>query len=403
MGLGDHVINGLYCTLQNPPVDKEELIEELWNGNDKIYTKQPNIFVGIIEPFLEDSVSADPLLSYSKMLLVALAIGLRDGKPDGLKDGTLIDVDDCYTSVTDPIFQSIKELKEKGIAPIDLPFLKDPLASMVLSQAQIATLAEIAEAWDIFSICTMLGQEPILYADSFAEGQKPGKPVMDASTGSSFTVDTAEENLMHPDTDTVDIKKRKTILNEDQKVAIATRMNRLKKFIREQQRTGEQFTPLALVYAVDPFSRLYADAIESLGRESIRGATPIEFTGRSTPNSLAGSFRWDSKDLEELASGILQKSASQQQPKVDEAKEAAVESGEVERGRKVSAAASDAEEVEIEAEVYASEEEESETDASVSGSGSGSEVDEGDDNELSALAKPSRRNSDNSDCGFDFG
>lgn len=307
IGLGDYVVSGLHCVLKNLPQENGALIEETWNGSEKEYLKTPNFGMGIIEPFLESAKSTDPLLDYSKMLLVALSIGLRDGKRDGVTDEEykLFDLDDIYSIAIDPpAFKSLDALGKNGVAATDLPLLADKIASQPLSLEQIDELASIVKKWDLLSLATKLSNEPILYADRLVESQPINEEGED-ETGARYILQQGARHLINRN-HKVDINTQDKILNESQVIATMTRMDRLKRFIIQKQESKEIFTPLDLVYSVDPFLKAYKDAIEQIDStySIIRQRSPFEFIGRCSPSNLSKSFKWPSKNFEAVVSEI---------------------------------------------------------------------------------------------------
>ncbi len=308
MGLGDHTVSGLYCVLQNSPSEvlsrkdsaiglsddefsqggfsdeapsiKEEssskkeplLIEELCNGFEKEYLALPEFSVGIIEPYLEESGDVDPLLSYAKMIMLSLAIGLRDGKSDGLKKHTLFDVEDCYPVRIDPVYERGDEMNQ--IAATDLAFLENPFARTLLNQKQIKELVSIVEPWDVFDlVSTHIANESVLYPDRIAEKTVENAKGID-ETGCEFV---SVRGFAHKINQYLRIELDKTILNSSQKIATMTRMNRLRDFILAKASQGKTFTPMDTVYAVDPFFHKYIQAFEG---KSVR-QSPCVVAGRS--------------------------------------------------------------------------------------------------------------------------
>ncbi len=295
LGLNKHMLPGLFCAIQNPPLfgnklnNEEETVEELWNGSDKIYLSQQassklkkseisfsiassfefddtksNVektacaVVGIIQPFLQDQQEAC-LYDFTLMTVLALAIGLRDGKKDGYKSSTLLDVEDCMPVRIDPTWT--KEKIEKSVSALDLPYLdQDPRSSTKLSLEEVCKLAELVQKWKITALVKHLSQFKIRYEDRQAEVMK--KKTRGYDEGECYiTVVNGEPHLINGKLNHLASNPDMHLLLEEQLEACNTRLQRIRDFIIDCAMNQKSFTPQELVFAVDRYGQILHDAI----------------------------------------------------------------------------------------------------------------------------------------------
>lgn len=295
LGLNKQMIPGMFCALQNPVFDpNEDTIEELWNGLDKVYFTQSakpkkaydddDLFeldplhqllkeeeeeneveetarsvVGIIQPFLFEQTEAS-LYEYTLMTMLALAIGLRDGKKDGYKGSTLFDVEDCMPIRIDPIWT--KEKMADSPSAIDLPYLdQDNRTSMKLSMEDVGRLAELVQKWNAHTIVQNLSRLKIRYEDKVAEKIKAKGKGTDEGL-CSVEIVTGELHKINGRLNHLNPSNKRHILLPEQLEACNTRLQRIRDFILDCARTEKRFTPQQLVFGVDKYGQMFHDAIQ---------------------------------------------------------------------------------------------------------------------------------------------
>ena len=334
LGLEKHMLPGIFCALQNPPLSNEEeeaAVEELWNGLDKTYLPDDNkdpapllkfgklnfedeidldafgkesenldnvkktarTVVGIVQPFLPDQ-SESSLYEYTLMTILALAIGLRDGKQDGYKGSMFFDVEDCMPLRIDPVWS--KENMHESPSAIDLPYLdKDERTHTMLSQEDVGRLAELVQKWNITAIVQDLNHLKIRYEDKTAElfeeekrGLDEGGCNVEVAAGIPHQINGVFNHL-----DKANSKKRH-ILHPDQLEACNTRLRRIQDFIKGHALQQTSFSPQDLVCAVDKFGKVFREALLSSPSSSLPKSVshvlnsqgPNHITGRQSPKVL---------------------------------------------------------------------------------------------------------------------
>lgn len=363
LGLSRHVTAGMFCALINPPLvfsqdsqdssddETEDTIEELFNGNEKIYREKieskkesklheddidnnqeigfefdtsfqeklqieqvPSeeetsdtdsaettacAIVGIIQPFLVDQQPAS-LLDFTLMTILALAIGLRDGKEDGYKGSTFFDTDDCMPIRIDPIIKN-GEIDPQTVSAIDLPYLdQDPRTHEKLSLEEIGILANMVQNWDTVEILAQLSTLKILYEDRVAESlaindinQDEGSCLVEIqATEPPHLINGQLNHLTHSNS-------QRHLLLSSQRNAFNIRITRLRDFIIESQIKSARFTPQELVFTVDRFGGIFyrslsISPLHGLRRDvaqtlSNQGAHHL--IGRTTPENLGVMLR----------------------------------------------------------------------------------------------------------------
>lgn len=198
--------------------------------------------VGILEPFLSsESLSSEKTLSYAKMVMVSLALGLRDGKSDGHVNHRLIDVEDVFPSSFEPI-----KVKGRQLAPTHLPFLAEKESESTISLQGVAELHEIVSKWDVEAIERKFTHEQIYFSDGEVEAMSP-KSIGDDEGGFKCKVDKIADSTFLSRKRALD----NNVLNPKQIHAFKSRLGAIKQFVESRFSTKETFTPLDMVFAVD--------------------------------------------------------------------------------------------------------------------------------------------------------
>jgi hypothetical protein len=204
LGLQDSIVEGVFCAVKDPIIKKSskpdaDVLEELFIDPTiskmlelhKKPGKSSRYVVGIIEPFLTLRPSRDAaneLLLFAKMTILALAIGLRDGKNDGHIQYRLFDNQECMPTRLDPA-----DSDRTPVPATDLPFLENPLSESALPIEVIDSLKELVMKWDFMRILTLLHSFEVQYADRITEELAKSSLCRD-ETGSSESVDEAADS-----------------------------------------------------------------------------------------------------------------------------------------------------------------------------------------------------------------
>lgn len=265
--------------------------------------------VGIVQPFLHETQEASTF-EFTCMTMLALAIGLRDGKNDGYKGSTLFDVDDCFPVRIDPIFTpaAIK----KSASAIDLPYLdKDPRTETHLSLEEVGTLASMVQQWRISQIVMELGRLKIQYEDKYAERMCESAEGLDEGNCHVRVVKADPPHqingrLNHMSKENA---KRRVLLPE-QLDAFNTRLQRMHDFIMACAMQQKTFTPRELVHAVDKWGKIYMGTIRRspvLRRDVeklLNDRGEFWLSGRHSPKELELEFGDElSRAIEEMIYG----------------------------------------------------------------------------------------------------
>lgn len=182
-----YVSPGVFCTIAYPKFHREATIVELWNGNQKIFKGgegyreslydqnqrlgKPFTITGILEPYFEPQKKDDITpADFASMTTLALAIGLRDAKCDGIgigKNGAILfDTEECMPTRLLP-----DKSPNQCVAATHLPYLAHALAKKPIPPETIQMLREKIEpfARSLNHQMSELGQETILFPDEAAE------------------------------------------------------------------------------------------------------------------------------------------------------------------------------------------------------------------------------------------
>ena len=296
LGLHKQMLPGMFCAMENLSVytadnADEQTAEDLWNGNEKVFTPPPeknvcvldgtqiNIdpsssiyespdessaektataVVGIVQPYLKKQPIAS-LYEYTLMTIYALAVGLRDGKNDNYEGSTFLDVEDCMPIRIDPPWNA-----EKMPSAIDLPYLdKDLRTNQQLSKEEVNNLAFLVQQWNISSIIEAINHLKIRYEDSDAEQLQLEKTGVDEG-GHRIKIEEGKPHLINGHLNHFNPSNAKSrILLPEQREACNIRLQRIRDYISWRARREESFSPQDLVYAVDLYGKVYHEAIRS--------------------------------------------------------------------------------------------------------------------------------------------
>ncbi len=264
----DYLVSGVFFGFENLPRHAEwgeNFIEELWNGNTKIYLETPSVnnyaHFGILEPYIEEKSSLESEDQFGMLLFTALAIGLRDGKEENITS-KIIDAEECMPNRLDPRFTqgSLDILQQSPSTHLPFLFEHRNLLDTPISDSCIKKMKDIVNQWDVEQIVLEIANKKILFMDEASENHIGKKKKLDGGN-CLFKVEAPDstdvENSLYPT-----IKSGESIqciFNEEQIAAFRERLERLKTFIGQ----SSAFTPRNLIQQVDPF---YVFAIEqSLG------------------------------------------------------------------------------------------------------------------------------------------
>ncbi len=259
-GLSNHLIPGLFCAIENFKISDEPQEEALWNGLVKVYTqeeldreKTQRVVIGILQPFLPKRERTS-LYEYTLMTLTALVIGLRDGKSDGYCGSTLFDIEDAF-----PIYIDPPEGGRNSVAATDLPYLaEDERTTQLLSEKEVLQLQEIVRGWDLEVILGYLSQAFIDHADTISEGRSASEVIFYDEGGNAVCLEPQVSHFVNGSLNHWEGCDR-LCLFPSQVEATRVRLMRARDFILSRQ----SFTPLDLVFSVDPWAQQLSTAIAS--------------------------------------------------------------------------------------------------------------------------------------------
>lgn len=309
-GLEKHAIPGLFCSMANPIFPREDMSLELHSGNQKVFRSSevdrgvadelynktvrddnetvPNPFTltGILEPFLpaNEEITLDDM---AKMTLLALIVGMRDAKSDGIAGARFFDVEECMPWRLYP-----QGSPDKKVAATHLPFLENQLAHEPLSKETLEALVEIAKTPMLFDLVGQL----VMFPDLAAETLDPEDPTNNwcwDHGGCRVIVEPTPQILDGEKPKILDEHNSESfrLLSEDQIITLETRRARLVTFLRQTINSGMETSCIQMVRAADPFfDEHYALASEAYGA---RGAAHV--VGRETPDSLRTPISADGK------------------------------------------------------------------------------------------------------------
>lgn len=247
----------------------ESSLEEPQSQNDSSdWESTACAVVGIVQPYLTEQPKAS-LYNYTLMTILALAIGLRDGKKDGYIGSTLFDVDDCFPVRIDPLWIN-GEVQDTPSA-IDLPYLDgDERTTARLTHEEIQGLYGIVKKWNIVEIVGKLQKLKIAYEDTVAEEMLKNSVGYDEG-GCKVNTQAASPHLINGNLNhlTGENQRRRRILLDNQLNACIERLGRIRTCIETSVINGHRFCPLDLVHAVDKFGKACHDALSSSQDHSV--------------------------------------------------------------------------------------------------------------------------------------
>lgn len=181
IGLEKHAVPGVMCTIANPTFTDDPITAELWKGYAKVYktdsknykkeveaqnlgVKEPYTLTGILEPFI-DSTELLTVPDLARMTLLAVILGFRDIKDDGMSGSTFFDHEDCMPAR----FLPTKLSPESTVAALHLPYLKNPLAKEPLAPEILDDLISIVDRISVDDLASYLESLKIKFADLRAE------------------------------------------------------------------------------------------------------------------------------------------------------------------------------------------------------------------------------------------
>lgn len=313
LGLQDSIVEGVFCAVKDPIIKKSSspdaaVLEELFIDPtlSKLFElhkkpgKSSRYVVGIIEPFLNPTPIDPPsneLLMFAKMTILALVIGLRDGKSDGHMQYRLFDNQECMPTRLDPA-----DSDRTQVPATDLPFLETPLSECILPEEVIASLKALVEKWDFMRFLTLLHSFEIQYADkmteevakTFLRSDETGGPELVDEAADSWDYDGSYEEkcddmtavfvdegtckytfsfestspskggYLSPFKDLASTPlDQKRLFNDAQIEACMYRLDRIKSFFETKANARAAVTILDLVGTVDPTWKKSFDAVRT--------------------------------------------------------------------------------------------------------------------------------------------
>jgi hypothetical protein len=197
---------------------------------------------------------------YTLMTMLALAIGLRDGKKDGYKGSMLFDVEDSFPIRMDPVWKV--GYIEKSASAIDLPYLdQDPRTTAALTHEEVGQLVVIVQNWKISQTINALKHLRIRYEDKAAENMQENSKATDDG-GCPVEILKAEPHLINGNLNHLDPSNTKRrVFMPEQLDACSLRLQRMRDFIIACAMHQETFTPQDLVDAVDKWGKIYKEAL----------------------------------------------------------------------------------------------------------------------------------------------
>lgn len=196
LGLEKYVTPGFFCAFEGLPIrgfdldrDVEGVIEGLYNGVEKLYLVEKDAamrasakVVGIVEPYFPTAMRRESdaeLYAYLCLVVLSLAMGLRDAKDDGIfwRDGeegfypVLVDHEDAMPETR---YDEAAVMSGEAETEVHLPFLSNPLTlHSIPEDVKIRLIRHVQEYWkDIFSIVMEVCSEEVIYVDRVAESQR---------------------------------------------------------------------------------------------------------------------------------------------------------------------------------------------------------------------------------------
>lgn len=225
------------------------------NESTQSFEKTACVVVGIVQPFLVPQLIPSPLFEYTLMTILALAIGLRDGKKDGYAGATLFDVEDCMPRRVDPVPNNDKI--EQTVSALDLPFLdKDIRTVQQLTEDETTRLAEIVQKWNISKIIHKLHKEKITAIDQAAENLHLKNDGFDDGSCLVSVETPVSPHLINGVYNHVLDNPKKRALTDEQLDACDTRLHRIRDFIIGCKMKRQPFSPKLSILQSIPMAKL---------------------------------------------------------------------------------------------------------------------------------------------------
>lgn len=245
-----------------PSSDSEEPGTRSTKSDDSSQASEKTacIVVGIVQPFLAPQETSS-LYEYTLMTILALAIGLRDGKKNGYEGSTLFDVEDCMPRRIDPVV--IQGKIEQTVSALDLPFFdKDVRTIQVLTEDETNRLADLVQKWNISTIIHKLYKMKIFAEDQAAEKLPVKNDGFDDGNCLVSVEAPVHPHLINGLFDHLHDNPKKRALTVEQLDACDTRLHRIRDFIMGCKIKKQPLSPQALYFAVDPYGKVVFDLIK---------------------------------------------------------------------------------------------------------------------------------------------
>ena len=188
------------------------LEENLWNGNIKVYVKDPNDR-GLMLGIFEENIIGKRVITIESILL-ALALGIRDFKDENIAgNGIIIDAEEGFSlNSSNPDF-----------------ILSDEMLDRNLTLEEVSSLKSIVQTWKIDEIVKMANELKVSFFDATIEGLKVSSKIVIDEGGFDVKISEIPEDEQKPK---IDIKDEgKNALNAQQIGELITRVVNLQRAI----------------------------------------------------------------------------------------------------------------------------------------------------------------------------
>ncbi len=205
--LQNHSIPGVFAAVKMPELPKEWdfdtncLIEDLWNGDKKVFhpaTKNGHV-IGIFESFEPNSFKElskeEKIQSFAELVTLGVIIGIRDGKKENIKNDKFIDVEECFPARLDP---SPKQKIFK--ASINFPVVIDhEIAKERIPKQILISLYRKLDKVDLIKVLQGMDKQGISFRDIYFDE-------ISSSTASPVPLDSEESvNFLEQASDTEEL------------------------------------------------------------------------------------------------------------------------------------------------------------------------------------------------------
>ncbi len=295
IGLGRHVIPGVACTIANPLFPQDPITGELWNGLVKVHTnsdqkksyqaviKEDNL--GVDEPFtltgiLEPVVNVQKKLTapeIARMTVLAIILGLRDAKLDGIAGSMFFDIEDY---MPDRFLLAAGQSPNKSVASLHLPYLAHPAAKEKISSEELSELINLISSPSFLTdFLADLRKEKIEFADLRSEQLIDSESNAWDDGNCPIEIERPEEIM--ESYSVINIEETDSMFSDEQLVACGDRIRRLKRLLGTFQAMKTCPTTLEIVSNVDP---MYGGHLKALETKGSRGPS-VDYVGRYSPSS----------------------------------------------------------------------------------------------------------------------